>query len=121
MYYLIDTYNVSGGKGAKVRIDNVDEVLNYNSYNRTTQLGKVGDWSQGLYLVNLETFEEAFSEELINKMQENGILDYYPDGKKIKGYNHIYNGITDKYPIFKKEIYLKYGIKRETMYLKKQN
>lgn len=115
-YFLIKTYNASRGKGANVKIERTEDICKMAK--RTLQLGKVGTYSQGLYLVDIKTFEEAFTLDIIHNMQEHGTLDYYPNGQEHSG--HIFKSSTDKYPIFKKEVYLKYGVAREADYRKEQ-
>lgn len=54
-----------------------------------------------MFQMDLETFEAVFSENDISTMQTFGVLSYNPSGE----------WVSKKYPMFKKEIYLKYGMK----------
>lgn len=110
-YIFIKTYNGSRGKGASVHTYPKEsfldgEIATYHI--RLLQVAKIGNTSKGLFEVGLTEFEDIFNADDIDKLQNDGVLDYYPKGEYIKP--HI--STPDRYPIFKKEIYVKYGVQK---------
>lgn len=113
MYCFVQTYQRSKGQAAALTTHSLDYILNVAPViARKLQLSEIDSESksEALYLVSLDTFEKVFSQQFIKKMQKKGVLDYYPNGIKCQNSDCISLDLIDKYPIFKKEVYLKYGI-----------
>lgn len=112
-YAFVNTVNDGrGGKMATVRIINKELFMSstINNLDRKTQYGKMdGSRTYALGEMSLDKFEEVFTIEDVKKMKENGLMEYYPKGKLSYSGNFVFKGTPDKYPIFKKEVYVKYG------------
>lgn len=61
-----------------------------------------GRFTKRISAVTLHEFRTIFNKDEIETMQENGMLDYNPNETEV----------YYKYPIFRAEVYKKYGIKK---------
>lgn len=61
-----------------------------------------GRFTKRISAVTLHEFRMIFNKDEIETMQENGMLDYNPNETEV----------YYKYPIFRAEVYKKYGIKK---------
>ena len=106
---FIETYNMDRGKSANVRVFDLYGVAYKNfELSRYTQYAfSNGDISKPLCSISVTNFEKIFSKKDLELLEASGCFNYYPLGRERRKY--IYTGVEDKYPIFRKEIYLKYG------------
>lgn len=106
---FIKTYNVGTGKGARVKVFNLDAVIQEEEkLDRYIQCAKINaEFSEQICKIGIKTFEKIFSYEDIEILKEKGLLNYYPEGRARYGY--FSERVLNKYPIFKKEVYIKYG------------
>ena len=95
----------------------IGSIQTFSAKNFITGLGYSKDRSDIMYVfkessslrpmsqMSLKAFEAIFSEVDISTMRTFGVLSYNPYA----------NRLNKKYPMFKKEIYEKYGIKEEIL------
>lgn len=112
---FIKTFRASRGKGASVRVYSKDAFVEGKAHaDRYTQWGIADSdkFSDHVCSMHVDKFEEYFTNVEIEEMKENGMLSYYPQGigKSYSGGGYMDNGVEAKFPIFRKEVYLKYGV-----------
>lgn len=60
-------------------------------------------YTKSIVSVNLTQFKQIFNNSDIETMKQNGMLDYFPNRRSL----------SLKYPLFRAEIYKKFGIAKE--------
>lgn len=106
-----------GGKYSYCKLHSKKAVID-GEYkpDRYTQIGYIdGCYTTQLCQIEVDGFENMFSQDEIVIMQNNGVLSYYPKGHRPLFRNgerskYIHDGVADKYPAFRAEVYKKYGV-----------
>lgn len=108
---FISTHNASRGKGASVRVHSKECAIKRGILHKYLQYSEVDNekYSNAIEQMSLDEFREIFTDDDVKIMTNNGLLNYYPNGI-IKYGKYLYDGKNDKYPIFRKEVYLAYGV-----------
>lgn len=107
---FIRKYSTSrSGGSATVKLFSKEDFMNkefdqpggwWYSSRHDIQYCFIGGYSNSISRMTIEEFESIFTDIEIKKMKD----------KKLLNYNTLGRNVEKKYPIFRKDIYLKYGI-----------